>query len=64
MLSGFAVRGGYSSMGVVGGSDGLSSMRGFATGFGLKAYNMGLDYSVTPFGELGSVQRLSLGMRF
>jgi hypothetical protein len=33
-------------------------------GFGFRFGRFNLDYSLTPFGELGSVQRFSLGLRF
>ena len=46
------------------GSGGLSEAAGFAAGFGFKVYGYMLDYSMTPFGELGHVQRFSLGARF
>ena len=53
-----------SAKAVSGGSGGLSALCGLAAGFGVKAYGYSLDYAITPFGELGNVQRLSLGARF
>ena len=65
MLSGFAMRAGYGSARAVSASRGAATaLSGFATGFGLKALGYTLDYSITPFGELGNVQRFSLGARF
>ena len=61
VLGSFAVRAGYASM--VGGA-GSSALKGFAGGFGLTARGYSLDYSITPFGELGNAHRLSIGARF
>ncbi|MBI5624972.1 MAG: hypothetical protein HY924_14445 [Elusimicrobia bacterium] len=41
-----------------------SELMGLAAGFGVKAYGMGLDYSMTPFGGLGNSHRVSLGATF
>lgn len=57
VLSGFAVRAGY-------GAAARSGLGGMAAGFGIKAFDYSIDYSMTPFGELGNVQRFSLGARF
>ncbi len=46
------------------GASGIATLNGVAMGLGLKAYGYNLDYSMTPFGELGNVQRLSLSTRF
>lgn len=68
VLSSFALRAGYNRLG--GGSssspgkNALASLNGMAAGFGLKALSYTLDYSTTPFGELGNAQRLSLGAKF
>lgn len=66
LFSNFALRTGYASVkaqtGVASGSMGL--INGFAAGFGIKVMSYSLDYSMTPAGELGNVQRLSLGMKF
>ncbi len=66
LFSNFALRAGYGSAGVVNAASGgaLSAINGFAAGFGLNAFGYSLDYSMTPFGELGKVQRFSLGARF
>ena len=42
----------------------LGQMSGIGAGFGLKMGIYRLDYAFTPFGELGNVQRISLGARF
>ena len=42
----------------------FSALNGFATGLGFKLKGYSLDYSFTPMGELGNVQRFSLGARF
>jgi hypothetical protein len=54
ILPQLSLRGGY----------GTSKMGGINTGFGLKVHGYSLDYSITPFGELGTAQRISLGARF
>lgn len=57
VLPSFAIRAGYSS-------GGAGALDGFAAGFGIKARGYALDYSMAPFGELGLVQRFSLGAKF
>jgi hypothetical protein len=42
----------------------FGQMSGIGAGLGIKVSGYQLDYSFTPFGELGSVQRISLGARF
>ena len=66
MFSSLALRLGYGSnhAAVADQTKGLSAASGFAAGFGLKLSGYTLDYSMTPFGELGNVQRFSLGARF
>ncbi len=64
MLPGFAVRAGYMSNAREAGRGGLTPLAGLGGGFGLKLGNYRADYTFTPFGELGNVQRLSLGMRW
>lgn len=63
VLSGFTLRGGYGSARAAAGT-GISVINGLAAGFGVRALGYSLDYSMTPFGELGNVQRISLGARF
>ena len=61
----FAVRAGYASQVVRSiGSGSASPLSGLAGGFGLKLGNYRADYTFTPFGDLGNVQRVSLGARF
>lgn len=65
ILSAFALRAGYGTARSINGERGsLAGLNGFAAGFGVRFYSLGLDYSMTPFGELGNVQRFSLGARF
>ncbi|MBI2070714.1 MAG: PorV/PorQ family protein [Elusimicrobia bacterium] len=56
----FALRAGY-SLTEIGGRNSLS---GLGAGFGLKIAQYRLDYSMTPFGELGDTHRVSLGARW
>jgi len=42
----------------------LGGLSGLGAGLGLRMRGYNLDYAFTPFGELGNVQRLSLGARF
>lgn len=42
----------------------FGDMSGLGAGLGLKAFGYSLDYAFMPFGELGNVQRISLGARF
>jgi hypothetical protein len=66
LLTNFALRAGYGTVKAYNGasSGGFSALSGFATGLGLKFHTYSLDYSFTPMGELGNVQRFSLGARF
>jgi hypothetical protein len=70
MLANFALRAGYSraegSQSLPAGRGGSvpAALNGFATGLGFKFHAYSLDYSFTPMGELGNVQRFSLGARF
>lgn len=64
LIPSLAVRAGYSGLGAKSSGSALKSLDGFAAGFGVKARGYSLDYSMTPFGELGQVQRLSLGARW
>lgn len=68
LFSNFALRGGYGSAQSGGtaatSARGAAALNGVAMGFGVKVYGYSLDYAITPFGELGNVQRFSLGARF
>ena len=65
LIPAFAVRAGYGTAKASSGNVGsFSALNGFASGFGCYFHGYGLDYSFTPFGELGNVQRLSLGAKF
>lgn len=57
-----ALAGGVSASGAATGRFGEVS--GIGAGFGLKLFSYNLDYAFTPFGELGSVHRISLGGQF
>jgi hypothetical protein len=63
IMPAFALRSGYSSSSANGGGN-LSALGGLGMGFGLRVYKATLDYSFSPYGELGSAQRLSLSSRF
>lgn len=60
----FAVRAGYGSGKGLSGGTGVSRLTGLAGGFGLRIHGYHLDYSITPFGELGNVQRFSVQAKF
>jgi long-subunit fatty acid transport protein len=68
LLANFALRAGYGTVRTYHGTDnsagGFSALSGFATGLGFKLRGYSLDYSFTPAGELGNVQRFSLAARF
>jgi hypothetical protein len=66
VLSGVALRAGYATTQAPQGRGGgaLGGFSGLGAGLGLKVGRMGLDYAFTPFGELGNVQRISLGSRW
>ncbi|TPW21769.1 MAG: hypothetical protein FD126_349, partial [Elusimicrobia bacterium] len=67
VLAGVALRAGYATGGAAVGRGGAAGAPGFAglgAGLGMRIGRMGLDYAFTPFGELGNVQRLSLGARW
>ncbi|MBI5242065.1 MAG: hypothetical protein HY922_00110 [Elusimicrobia bacterium] len=61
----FSLRMGYGSGLAQAASRGaLGALGGLGGGFGLKMGPCRADYTFTPFGELGNVQRISLGARF
>ena len=63
VLSGFALRSGYMlNSSVKREPAGLKN--GFSAGAGINFWNTMLDYSVTPYGELGDTQKISLKKRF
>ncbi|MEK9145167.1 MAG: PorV/PorQ family protein, partial [Elusimicrobiota bacterium] len=67
LLPVFAVRAGYASQAARAIGSASSSpigLGGLGGGFGLKLGNYRAVYTFTPFGELGNVQRISLGARF
>lgn len=67
VLGGVALRAGYATAQAPparGGAAAPGGFSGLGAGLGLKVGRMGLDYAFTPFGELGNVQRLSLGARW
>jgi len=63
ILPGFALRTGY-MMNMFGKREAESVKGGFSAGVGLYFLNTGLDYSMSPFGELGNVQKLSVKKKF
>ena len=67
LLPTFKLRAGYASQfdGATVGNNGLlGSLGGLGADFGMRIKNYRADYTFTPFGSLGNVQRLSLGARF
>lgn len=60
----FSLRAGYATMGSITSSRGSSPLNGLGGGFGFKLKNYKADYTFTPFGDLGNVQRISLGVGF
>ncbi|MFA6029571.1 MAG: PorV/PorQ family protein [Elusimicrobiota bacterium] len=64
LIQGFALRAGYASQAARTAIGGGSPLGGIGGGFGLKIRNYRADYTFTPFGELGNVQRISVGARF
>lgn len=63
ILPAFALRTGYASASA-NGAAGAGALGGLGMGFGLKVYKASLDYSFSPYGELGSAQRLTVSSRF
>lgn len=62
-----ALRGGYLSglaSDVSSGLGGMNGLQGLGGGFGLRLGEYQVDYALTPFGELGNTQKISLGVRF
>ena len=70
LFSALSLRAGYLSGAARGTATGsatskqLGNLAGFGTGLGIRMGSYNLDYSFTPFGELGNVQRVSLGAKF
>ncbi len=65
LLPTFVVRGGYrSTMGQSGVGGPTTPMAGLGFGFGVRIRKATLDYAITPQGELGQAQRLSVSTRF
>jgi hypothetical protein len=60
VLSGLSLRSGYLANTNIGGF----KNRGFAAGIGLNLWNANLDYAVTPFGELGNTQKITVKKSF
>lgn len=63
VLPAFALRAGYAGAPGAAGS-GAGNLGGLGMGFGLKFLKASLDYSFSPYGELGNAQRISLATRF
>ena len=63
VLAGFAVRAGYATAGVTGGS-GIDAARGLSFGVGVDKDGLSVDYAIVPSGELGAAHRFGLGYRF
>ncbi|MBU2574121.1 MAG: hypothetical protein KKH28_08615 [Elusimicrobia bacterium] len=63
-MPGFALRTGYMMNETGGLNIGNKGAGGFSAGVGLYFLNTGLDYSMSPFGEMGNVQKLSVKKKF
>jgi hypothetical protein len=61
LASFFKIRGGYK---LTSGASDLGGLVGITGGFGVEFNRFNLDYSVTPFGDLGLSHRVSLMFRF
>lgn len=66
LLPSFALRMGYASQytGRAGGAGALGALGGLGAGLGISRKSYRADYTFTPFGDLGNVQRLSLGAKW
>ncbi len=66
LFSSFSLRAGYASSRATPAAPGTSAapLSGLGAGFGVRSHGYSLDYSMSPFGALGNVQRFSLGARF
>ncbi len=66
LLPSFSLRAGYASQfdGTSGADGALGQLGGLGGGFGIRRNGYRADYTFTPFGALGNVQRFSLGARF
>ena len=63
VLSGFALRSGY-MMGNSVKREADNGKNGFSLGAGLNFWNAQLDYAVTPYGELGNAQKITIKKQF
>ncbi|GAB4028237.1 MAG: type IX secretion system protein PorQ [Elusimicrobiota bacterium] len=61
LRDGFTIRAGY-KFGYDTGN--LGSYAGLSAGFGIKTSGIGLDYTYSPFGELGDIHRFDFKIRF
>ena len=61
VMPGLSLRSGYMAET---GAAGLGNGAGFNAGVGIMLMDARLDYAVTPFGELGNAQRISLKKKF
>ena len=68
LLSSLSLRVGYASQSAKtagsGGGGALSSFSGLGAGLGINTRRFRADYTFTPFGQLGNVQRVSLGAKW
>lgn len=63
-LPALSLRAGYAAGSAISSSGGAAGLGGMGAGIGLHMRDYRADYTFAPFGELGNVQRLSLGARF
>lgn len=64
LLGPLTLRGGYQTFNSEAQREKGSFLSGLAGGFGFRLSRYRLDYAMTPFGELGNTQRISLSARF
>lgn len=64
VLKGFAFRAGYTSASQIAGGSGFDAARGLSFGVGVEKDGLGIDYAITPSGDLGQAHRFGLSWKF
>lgn len=64
LLKGFAFRAGYTTASRIDGGSGFDAARGLSFGVGVEKDGLGIDYAVTPSGDLGQAHRFGLSWKF
>lgn len=62
VLPSFTLRSGFGAS--TGSPSGTSPLRNLSGGFGVRPFGCSLDYSITPFADIGFTHRFSLGVKF